>query len=257
MLRQENTREKNIKNWPVTAIHAPAMSILREMDLDLAAALADCPLFRGLDKNETAVLLPDNSYQLKQHRAGALIGQRGDHIENLRILLKGQLSAEMLDPKGKVLKIESLKGPCSLAAPLLFASESFLPVQLRGETDCSLIHIPRNQILTMLAQSSRLLANFLTNAGDKITFLSNKIHLFQFATIRQKTAHYLMDLKERSHSDDIRLPVSIETLSEMFSVSRPALSRTLTEMAEEGLFQKEGRRFHLHAAALKRVIEDE
>jgi len=112
-------------------------------------------------------------------------------------------------------------------------------------TEVSGGRISRKTLLGMMRESGTFLHNFLSDMGNKIVFLADKIALFQFKTIRQKLCGYLLDLSTRQGSWSVRLPYSKQTLSELFGVTRPSLSRVFAELEFERLIASEGRMVHI------------
>jgi CRP-like cAMP-binding protein len=198
--------------------------------------------------------LPNRLKSFKKERLGAF---RGDPLDDMMFLLKGQLSAEFVSIKGKVLKVETLTAPTVIAGPLVFASENYLPVQLTALEDSEILSLSQKDALNLLSSDSHILQRFLRDSGDKVTFLSEKIRLYQFNNIQQKIALYFLDQMSRQRSSTIKLPLKIETLAELFSVSRPSLSRSLGELVDQGILERQGKSFLIPSEEnLKDLLEE-
>lgn len=218
--------------------------------------LARSSLFAAVPVPEIRRLLDAVRCTVLRRNAGAIVAFRGDAYERLLIVTSGTLSAEIVDAKGKVLKMESLRAPSVVAGGILFAEESALPVQLRAETDVRLLSFPRRAVLELCRQSQTFLEAFLRDAGNRITFLAEKIYLFRFSTLRQKIAGYFLELHDRQGTPFLTLPYSIETLAELFGVSRPSLSRSLSELVEEGVLARNERSYAIaDPARLEALLE--
>jgi CRP-like cAMP-binding protein len=81
-----------------------------------------------------------------------------------------------------------------------------------------------------------ILSNYLNSISSRTQFLSQRIRFLSFRTIRQKIAHYLLDMAG-DRLAVVELPLSQEQLAEFFGVTRPALARSLGELAREGLIE--------------------
>ena len=90
-----------------------------------------------------------------------------------------------------------------------------------------------------------ILINFLNEISDKTQFLSNKVwKSFNSKTIREKMLDYI---EQNKVEDKVLFKHSIKELSEMFGVSRPSLSRVISEFVEEGVLERDGKnRFKLN-----------
>lgn len=215
------------------------------MEPDILRKLTRCPLLSAMDEASLGRLFSRFPSTVKRYPAGRLVAFRGDPLDRLMLLLEGRLSAEIVSMKGKVLKVETLNAPCSIAGPMLFADENYLPVQLTAESDVEILSLSRKDALTLLSADPAVLQQFLRDSGNKITFLSEKIRLYQFHSIRQKIAVYLLDLQNKQQTDWIRFPLKVETMAELFSVTRPSLSRGLSELVEEGILERDGRLYRI------------
>jgi len=204
-----------------------------------------CPLLSMLEEKQLESIFSRIPSNLKHYPSGRLVAFRGDELNRLMLLLEGNLSAEIVSMKGKVLKVETLQAPCIIAGPMLFADEHYLPVQLTAEEDVEILSLSRDAALTLLSSDPRILQQFLRDSGNKVSFLSEKIRLYQFHSIRQKIAVYLLDLYAKQKTQWLRFPLKIETMAELFSVTRPSLSRCLSELVEEGILERDGRQYKI------------
>jgi len=226
------------------------------MDKELLKKLTRCHLFDGIDLPELQTLIDPHGCRLRTYHEGAMVAFRGDEYNDLWIVLEGSLSAQLLDYKGKVLKVETLSPVEPIATAILFAPERVLPVTLTAETDTTLCLIPRRMILRMMQANEHFLLNYLEDSGLRLTVLAEKLRLIQFSTIREKIASYLLDLADKQSTESPSVPVSKETLAEIFGVSRPSLSREFSRMVDEGILDQEGRRIHiLHRKELEEILE--
>jgi CRP-like cAMP-binding protein len=216
-----------------------------------------CSLFHGMHEKQVVSFLKEHSALAKDIAKDKIIAFRGDSYNELIILLKGSLSAEIINEKGKILKVETLESPTTIAGPILFATENQLPVQLRAETDIHILLLKKEDVITLLRQNPDALLTFLTDSGDKISFLSEKIRLYQFNTIKQKIAAYLLDTSGKTKSETFKLSHSIETIAELFGVSRPSLSRELTNMEEAGYFTRDSKSYSINKDLLLELMDDD
>lgn len=223
----------------------------------LKDTLAGSYLFKDVGSREIDVLLQKIPYTIKNYHAGGIIRFQGDEYDHLCIIVSGEVDAHIRHGNGKTIKIESLKAPDPLAAGILFADNNYLPVTVTAKTDASLLNISRETVLYLCRQYRSFLLAYMKDMGNKIVFLAEKIKHFQFNTIRQKIASYLLEQRSRQRLDSVTLSYTKETLAEIFGVTRPALSRVFGELAEDGIIQPEGKLIHLLKPDLLAGILDE
>lgn len=220
--------------------------------------LASCPLFKGVTVEEVKELIESVKYTVKNHAKDSLLMIRGDEYDSLKILLEGEVSAEIQDFNGKTIKIENLKAPDAMATGILFADDNTLPVTLVAQTSIRLISIPREAIIHMAQMNRHFLLNYFSDSGNKVVFLAEKIRLLKFKSLREKFAGYILSLSSKQNTDSVSLPYNREKLAELFGVARPSLSRVCSELAEEGLLELKGKTVTiLSKAGLKEVLFDE
>ncbi len=205
--------------------------------------LSKCSLFKSLKLGEIKKLLNTISCSTMKYGKNKVLKIRGESYENLLIVLKGSLEAEINDLSGKTVKIETLKSPSIVASGILFASDPSLPVTLTtgSSGESTLLVIPKESVITLFTSSPVILTNYLRDTGDKINFLAEKIRLFKFSNLKQKTAGYLLDVSARQKSDTITMPYTKEIIAEIFGVTRPSLSRVFSELASEKIISQKGR----------------
>jgi len=204
---------------------------------------ANCKLFEKTDFKKAQKLLIEARPTIRHFHQGAIIFFRGDVYERLNIIVEGKASAEIIDMDGRVLKVESLEAPELIASGILFSDTNILPVQLTADTDVCLFSISKSSLIKMCMQDEHMLQKLYQDMGNRITFLAEKLRMLGFDTIKEKIAAYFLDLAEKQNNLEISLPYSLEVTAELFGVSRPSLSRSLSSLVEEGILEKKGRNY--------------
>ena len=130
----------------------------------------------------------------------------------------------MTDYTGKTIKIEDIDAPRPLAAAFLFGQNNQFPVTVIANNDVELLYISKPEFVKLLQKDQRILTNYLNSISSRAQFLTQRIKFLSFKTIRQKIAHYLLELAGDSLAV-VELPLSQEQLAEFFAVTRPSLAR--------------------------------
>ena len=212
-------------------------------------------LFSHWSHEQVECLLSYPSCILKNVESGQFISFKGERYEALYLIIEGAVSAEISDISGKVLKIENLEAPNTVASGILFADDNRLPVNLRAAKECKIICIAREILVEMASQDQKILLELLTDAGNKIALLAEKIRFIQMRTLEQKIAVYFLELQQECEGKFFNLPYNLEELSELFGVTRPALSRSLGLLIDKGILERSSRRYRvsLPEELIKRV----
>ena len=202
-------------------------------------------LFKDLEENEIKEMFNTINFDVKKFEKDDIVFFRGDVLDGISIVLKGNLSAEMLKDTGDIQKIENLSTGDLIASAFVFGQNNIIPVDLISLEKTEILHIDKKNLLKLFNIKEMILINFLNEISDKTQFLSNKVwKSFNSKTIREKMLDYI---EQNKVEDKVLFKHSIKELSEMFGVSRPSLSRVISEFVEEGVLERDGKnRFKLN-----------
>ena len=201
--------------------------------------LAKFKLFKEIDEKELVKLFQKIKYEIKKFKKSDIVFFREEKIDGLFIILKGVLSAEMLKDNGDIQKIENLSGGDIIGSAFIFGNENNLPVDLIVLEEGELLHIDKNNLLKSFNTNEKFLINFLNEISDKTQFLSNKVwKSFNNKTIKEKALDYIL---ENTENNKVIFRHSIKELAELFGVSRPSLSRVISEFVEDEILRRDGK----------------
>jgi len=202
--------------------------------------LVKSPVFKGLQAPQLETIMSDIHFQIRRYDKNEQVVYAGDPCQDLMIVISGSVKGEMADYTGKTIKIEDITAPRPLAAAFLFGQNNRFPVNVIANEQVRLLCISRPEFLKILQKDQRILTNYLNSISSRAQFLSSRIKFLSFKTIRQKIAHYLLELAG-DRLAVVELPLSQAQLAEFFAVTRPSLARALGEMAEENLIEVQRR----------------
>ncbi|MGL4633416.1 MAG: Crp/Fnr family transcriptional regulator [Cetobacterium sp.] len=202
-------------------------------------------LFKDIEESEIKEIFKAISFDIKKFEKDDIVFFRGDTLDGISIVINGNLSAEMLKDTGDVQKIENLSTGDLIASAFIFGENNIIPVDLIALEKTEVLHIDKRNLLKLFNLKETILINFLNEISDKTQFLSNKVwKSFNSKTIREKMLDYI---EQNKVEDKVLFKHSIKELSEMFGVSRPSLSRVISEFVEEGVLERDGKnRFKLN-----------
>lgn len=213
-------------------------------------------LFFGITQQEIGEIIRSVHHQVKQFTQNETILYENDAYESLIILLKGNVTTEMMSDEGQVLVLEQLQAPSTLAPAALFSSESQIPVSVIAHSDCRVLLIPRDSTKQIFAQNPIVLTNFLRILSNRVQFLSQKMKMLQFESLRCKVAQHILQLQRVQKNNSIRLLKTQQELSDIFGVARPSLARVIRELHNEGIIEAKGKQINItNLEALKKCIK--
>jgi len=224
------------------------------------ATLATCSLFKGIPIERFATLLNAARYQDHRYPKGSLILLQGCIYTSLFILVEGSAFAEMSDDEGRCMRVETFVPVQALASAILFAPHPILPVTVGAQSECRVLSIPKTELLNLCMADKTILEALLSESGSRIQFLSERLRLTQFATLRQRIADWLLRkvlvTARLSPNQDLRVKAepTFEKIADLMGVARPSLSRELSRMKQEGLLDIEGKTIVIkNLKALKQI----
>lgn len=206
--------------------------------------LAACPLFKGISTEEIASILSVVPYRTRNYKTGSLISQSGEPVNSLMVVTNGIVKGEMVDDAGRVIKIEDIPAPGSLATAFIFGNKNRFPVNVAAVSDVEIMSIDKQDFLKLLMSNDRVLVNFLNMISNRSQFLSEKIKFLNFKTIKGKLAHYILQ-KAGNDKISVSLDMTQNDLADFFGVARPSVSRALGELEQEGFIEAAGKNIRI------------
>jgi CRP-like cAMP-binding protein len=209
------------------------------------ALLRRCPLFRSTSEARLRAQLERLPHGVSDYEADALIRSQGDRYDELLILLKGKVAGEFRTHDGRLLRVETLAAPETLASAFLFSPQARLPVEMVAVTPVRLFRIGREALLSLASACPEVLEKLLRDIAHRTEFLATKLRMVQFETLRERVAHYLLDLMRSQNRPTVELPVAKKELADILGSARQSVFRCLGELEEQGLIAQHGRSMHI------------
>lgn len=203
------------------------------------------PLFAGMNSSEIQHLMNLAHKQRKNYKKDEIVVHAGDETVHLYIVLSGSVRGEMNDYEGKVIKIEDVRPPGQLAIGFLFAAKPCYPVQVTANEPTELLGLSKDSVVLLLQQNRKFLTNFLRVVSNKQVFLTQKIRLLGFSSIKEKLVHFLLTECERQKSDTITLAQNQNQIADLFGVTRPALARSIRQLHDSQIINAQGKLIEL------------
>lgn len=207
-------------------------------------ALTQCPLFKDIPYEEINKLVGEG-FGVRQFKENEIIVSQGSVYSTLLIIIEGEVVGEMNDFSGKTVVIETINAPNLIAPAILYCEQNKIPVNVVAKTYVRVLPISREDLSHMLQSNIKVLNNFLRLISERSKFLSDKVRLLRFGTIKSKFSGYLLDLYSRKQSLNFTIEHSQQELADMFGVSRPALAKTIGQMIDEGLIWSSNKEYKI------------
>lgn len=207
-------------------------------------ALTQCPLFKDIPYEEINKLVGEG-FGIRQFKENEIIISQGAVYSTLLIIIEGEVVGEMNDFSGKTVVIETINAPNLIAPAILYCEQNKIPVNVVTKTDVRVLPISREDLSHILQSNIKVLNNFLRLISERSKFLSDKVRLLRFGTIKSKFSGYLLELYSRKQTLSFTIEHSQQELADMFGVSRPALAKTIGQMIDEGLIWSSNKEYKI------------
>jgi CRP/FNR family transcriptional regulator, dissimilatory nitrate respiration regulator len=203
--------------------------------------LSKAPLFKGLSSSDIETILSKVSHKIKKFQSGSMISQSGEQVNSLIVVISGTVKGEMVDYAGRVIKIEDIPAPGTLAPAFMFGDRNRFPVNVIAVSDGELLLIEKRDFLGLLMNNDLLLINFLDMISNRSQFLSEKIKFLNFKTIKGKLAHYILQNAGKDGLS-VTLGMTQNEIADFFGVARPSVARALGELETDGYIEAKGKK---------------
>lgn len=220
----------------------------------ICETMASTRLFAGLDHS----VYHEHCINTHIHTfwKGQLIVMEGDLCKGIGIVVEGRIARQKYTPSGEFTTLELLGEGSVFGEDLIFSTHKQYSYSLEALTHVKTVMVSREDILTLISKSPRLLLNYLALLSDRSLEQDHRIHLLSQKTLRLKISGYLLSLLEEKLNREgkllseamdepaalsIELPVSKEVVARLLAMPRPSFSRELISMEKDGLVRVDGR----------------
>ena len=198
--------------------------------------LANVSLFKGLNPQEISDCLRKVDFKIKDYKKNEIVFFRGDILKQVIIIINGTTHGEMQKFNGDTIVINQMKSGEVLASAFLFGNDNIFPVDLVTLENSKFLLFDKEKYLNLIQSDKRLLLNFINEISNKSQLLSKRIWFnFTHKTIEEKILSYI---NENAKNNKIKFLPSISALAKKFEVTRPALSREISNLCKKKILTK-------------------
>ena len=203
---------------------------------DLSLFLTNVSLFKGLNSQEISDCLRKVDFKIKDYKKNEIVFFRGDILKQVIIIINGTTHGEMQKFNGDTIVINQMKSGEVLASAFLFGNDNIFPVDLVTLENSKFLLFDKEKYLNLIQSDKRLLLNFINEISNKSQLLSKRIWFnFTHKTIEEKILSYI---NENAKNNKIKFLPSISALAKKFEVTRPALSREISNLCKKKILTK-------------------
>ncbi|MDR1725801.1 MAG: Crp/Fnr family transcriptional regulator [Bacteroidales bacterium] len=215
-------------------------------------SLFRCPVFNKIAEEKRQEFLQRLNYSIKTFKKNERIATQGERIDYLYVLLNGKVKTEMISNAGTVIRIETINAPDTLASAFLFAKSNCFPVDVTSMEKSEIMYISKQSIISQLSENEPFLLSYMEMNAYRTILLSERLKLLTLKSIKGRLSIYIL---QHSVGLNCTFTMNKTQLAEYLSVTRPSLSRSLSQMKKEGIIEIKGQNIKiLNINALKELI---
>lgn len=214
------------------------------MDIDTLHGLMMCPLFKGLDENEIIELMHTVRYRVLRYRKGQVFSQAGDLCLHADIIISGEMTAYLVGPTERVIRMTMHHSGNMLAPAFLFAKDNHYPVAVEASADAQVLRLQSVDMEKLLHSDQRLMLNFIGILSNIVSYLTKKVGLLSM-NIREKVCMFLNEQQREQQTRNLCMPFSRQQMAELFGIQKYSLQRCLNELQQEGIIRIEGKNIEI------------
>ncbi|MDF2568118.1 MAG: cyclic nucleotide-binding protein [Oscillospiraceae bacterium] len=215
----------------------------------LIPVLKKCALFENMNEDELSSVLECLAPTTSTYQKDEIILLAGEQISSVGIVVSGLAQIVREDINGAVNLITDISEGDLFGEAFACAQIGHVPVTILTPIGCTVLFVKFDKIIKNCPSScnfhSQLIKNMLFILASKNIFLNEKNEILSCRTTKEKLIAYLSFQAQKSQKAEFTIPFNRDELANYLSVNRSALSRTLSEMKEEGSIDFDKNRFKI------------
>ncbi|MDD4834897.1 MAG: Crp/Fnr family transcriptional regulator [Lutispora sp.] len=201
--------------------------------------LLACPLFKGIEQEELNSMLMCLKPKVEKYKKNEFIKIAGDKYKGLGIMLSGSAAITKENSIGDRVIITIVSFGDMFGEMVAFSGQSQWPATVIAQEACQVMFLSSDIILgecSKLCKSHRLLImNMLKIISNKALLLSKKLDYLSIKSIRGRISSLLIDHYDKIGAPSFMMSFNRNELADFLNVSRPALSREMCKLRDEGI----------------------
>lgn len=205
----------------------------------LAEKVAQCPLFRDISRAELAAMLHCLQPVVRKYQKEELLTVEGEPLSALGIVVAGSAAVIKESAGGARLIMTLLERPMMFGEMAAFSDTPIWPATVVAQSDCEVLFIQTQSIIGQCQKHcvyhQQLIYNMLSIVTNRALVLNRKVEFLLLKSVREKIVVYLLEQYRQAGKEMFVLPLDRNEMADFLNVTRPALSREMGRMREEGL----------------------
>ncbi|HHV44900.1 MAG TPA: Crp/Fnr family transcriptional regulator [Firmicutes bacterium] len=202
-----------------------------------ASCIEHVPIFSSLNDEERLEIAQIASS--RHYRKGEMVYRAGEASGTLFVLYTGKVKLFRINTNGKEQVLRVVQPGEFIGELSLFSS---LPLTDNAQVieDCIMCVVEGSKLKKLMVKYPSITFKVMDELARRLEEAENRIEIISLSSTTQRLAQALLELS--GGGEEIILPMTKGDLASQLGMSQETLSRKLTALQEEGLFELKGHR---------------
>lgn len=201
--------------------------------------LCKTPLFHNLKEDEIRNFFGCLNPRYFRCEKNKVVVYQGDKIDSIGIVAKGILAVSKDTATGNRMIVSLLKPGELFGEMAAFSSYPYWPATVTAHEDSEVIFISSQNITGYCTKGCdihrKIVVNMLAILSNKALMLNKKLEYISIKNLRTRICRYIHEEYIKTGKTTLMISMNRNQLADYLNVTRPALSRELCVMKEEGI----------------------
>lgn len=220
------------------------------MRFEWQQVLPHSSLFQGVPQEKLRSVWECLNPRVSTYEKNEIIAVAGERLTGVGVMLSGEAIIIRENAAGNRM-VMAIIGPGEMFGEIAaFSGNEVWPATVVAQEACTAMFVPPEKITGTCARAcsahKMLVLNTLRIISLKALMLSRKLEYLSIRTLRGKISAFLLEQSRKAGSLTFMMPLNRDELADFLNVSRPALSREMGRMRDEGIIE-----FHRSSMRIK------
>jgi len=211
-----------------------------KLEQSMISALRQCVLLQALEADDFDELVA--ACRAKQLADNDMLFEQGAPLTDIYLLISGSIKLQRLAPNGDQKVFEILHPGQTFAEAVLFSGGAKYPVSAVTVMPSIVVAIQAEAFLKLLKSSNTLCLNLMAKLSQRLHWMVNEVDRLTLHNATFRLVCYLLSHLSEDETDrrDVTLSVPKHVIASRLSITPETLSRSLKELASQGLIHLDG-----------------
>ncbi len=215
-----------------------------------------CPLFAGIVPDAQESLVRSLHPLLRQVSGGTCILAEGEPLPGVGILLSGSAEISKQTPQGERMLLDTLSEGGLFGEVGAFLRPPVAPADVVAVRDCAVLFFPPDELTASTDERvAILLRNLLATLAEKSFLLNRRLGYLMHKSLRTRVIAFLYDHWNKTRAATFSIGMGRLKMADTLGVTRPALSREIGRLRDEGFLSFYGESFKILDHSLWKMLK--